>query len=423
MRLGKPIPLLSLLALAVALQAQEADPRFRFGGFGTLGAVATGTHQVGFGRDTTEYAHATDHPQPGVDSRIGLQWSSRLSDTLLWTFQVLAKNQYDNTWRPQVEWACLAWSPAPGWLVKAGRLGLEGLPNGDFANVGYTYLWVRPPVELFGGTNPSYLNGLELTRSFERADGTTIDLKLLGGFMDEKFAVNNPAAPYVDTTGSTEWTAALKARRGPVRGRLAYSQVRFAKEYGGAASQAFRDALASFSTFLNDPRPAQVAASTELRGTVVRQVQLGVSWDSGRIQADAAVARQLIHHLGVPNSWKGFVSLGCRFGQVEPYAVWARAVSDRNPPPDLGPLASLPGPLAPALVQTIDSTARAGDVDQNTLSAGLRWDFADHAAFKVQVDRVRAHNSTALWWVREPGWDGKATVMSVAVDFIFGAGR
>ena len=54
---------------------------------------------------------------------------------------------------------------------------------------------------------------------------------------------------------------------------------------------------------------------------------------------------------------------------------------------------------------------------------GLQPVRQQQAALKVQVDRVHSHNSTGFWWVKEPGWDGRATVMTVTLDFIFGTVR
>jgi hypothetical protein len=61
-------------------------------------------------------------------------------------------------------------------------------------------------------------------------------------------------------------------------------------------------------------------------------------------------------------------------------------------------------------------------MDQYTWSTGLRWDFADHADLKLQVDRVHARRSPILYDV-EPGYQGQFYVMSAVVDFVFGGGQ
>ncbi len=416
----KGASLLSHAILSVALQAQDPSPRFQFSGFGTLGLVATGTRQVGYPRNDTEAAYAVDQPTAAVDSRLGLQWSARLSDKLLFTLQVLSKNQYDNTWRPEVDWACLNWTPTPDWQIKGGRIGTQELPNGDFANVGYTYLWVRPPAEVFNGFSTSFINGLDVTRSFQRPDGTTYAVQVIGGFADEKQVVDNSFDRTYDLSGSYLWGVALKAARGGFRGKLSYSQFRAAQGYGGATVQDFLDLLASYSTLLNNPTPAQVANSLNLQGALGRNILLGVSWEDERIQAQAGLGRNLLNLGAFPSGWLGYASFGYAFGNLMPYAVWARTCSDHQVLPDLSAISALPGPLPPAVVQTVDASFLGGQSNQSTVSAGLRWDLGSHAALKLQVDRVRAHDSTVLWRVLQPGWDGEATVMSLALDFIFG---
>lgn len=412
------------LVLGLALRAEEPATNIQFSAFGTLALTATGTHQVGFTRDTSQPATVVDHPVASGDSRFGVQLSTRLSETLLGTLQVVSRQQYDNTYRPQVEWACLTWNPNADWQIKGGRIGLETLPNGDFANVGYTYLWVRPPVEEFGVYNNfTLMDGLDLTRSFELRNGSTIDAQFLGGFADEKEPENNPAASSYDLTGSYLYGLALKARRGGFQGKLSYVQSQLAQEYAAANAQAFASVLDAYSALLGDPRPAQVADELKLKGTIVRVAQLSGAWARDQIQAQAGVSRILQKQLGLADAWTGFASFGYRMGSVVPYAVWSRAVSERRPTPDLGLLATLPGATPALVVQAVADAVHSRDIDQTTWSAGMRWDFADQACLKLQVDRVGAHNATGTWRVLEPGWDGKATVMTVALDFILGGVR
>jgi len=269
----------------------------------------------------------------------------------------------------------------------------------------------------------SYVDGIQVTRSFERPDGTDFRAQLVGGFADQKVVTNGSGAQNYDLTGIPFLAAALEARHGAFRSRLTYGQGTFVKQFGGANVQDFTNFLSSYSQLLGDPRPAQVADSLKIKGMIGRWGLLGVSWEKDRIQAQAGVGRVTYsHHIGFPDSWHGYASFGYRFGSVVPYAVWARSATDHTSNPDLGPLASLPGPVPAFLVSTVDQAAQGRDTNQTTVSVGLRWDFTDQAALKVQVDRVHAL-SPGLWRDVQPGWDGDATIMSVTLDFIFGGVR
>ena len=135
-------------------------------------------------------------------------------------------------------------------------------------------------------------------------------------------------------------------------------------------------------------------------------------------QAQAALADSTFHVALFPEQRSGFASFGYRLGDWVPYGVVARKVSRRAATPDLGRLPLLPG-SAP-LVEAVDQAIHLDEYDQTTVSAGLRWDFNDQADLKFQLDRVQMHNATGNWLVDQPGWNGKALVMSVTLDFILG---
>jgi hypothetical protein len=134
------------------------------------------------------------------------------------------------------------------------------------------------------------------------------------------------------------------------------------------------------------------------------------------------LSRGTSNRLLVPNAWSGYASFGYRLGQVVPYGLFSRVVNNRPPLPDLGalPQVSAFGALLASYVQDLVYYSQN---NQNTLAGGLRWDFRANAALKFQVDRIHASASSGLWIRLQPGWDGKATVFSVTLDFVFGGGR
>ena len=157
-------------------------------------------------------------------------------------------------------------------------------------------------------------------------------------------------------------------------------------------------------------------------------------WESGPCQVQGILAhRSASNHLLFPTTRAGFLSFGYRRGQVVPYAMVARGVSDRPAVPDVGNLGSLPpsyGPLVEdgqVAVAGLKALAAANAMDQYTWSAGLRWDVRDGVDLKVQADRIRAHHSVNPQVTFDPtspaAWDGRMTALSVTLDFIFGGGR
>ena len=424
--------LLATLLLALPTAAQERTRNLQVSGFGTLGLAGTDTHKVGFHRDNGQApaAAAIDHPTGDVDTRLGLQLSSQLSDTVLATIQVMSSNRYDNTYKPEISYACLAWSPLPDFLARAGYMELEVLPNGDTTNIGYGLPWVRPPVEVFGPLGSNRVKGIDLAQGLALGPGASLELGLFGGISDFKRPVTGVGS--WDWSGGRTFGVSTKLQTAHLRVRGAYTWFTVPSNIPGSFA-AFQDGLRNLGGLLGDPRPAQAAAALDAKDVHFKNLQFGALWEAGPWQLQGEFAQQDTRSVLFPRSNSGFLSAGYRIGPVTPFLMCARAVSERPAAPDLGNLGSLApssyGPLAAAgqaAVLAVDAIVAARCTDQYTWSAGLRWDFADQADLKLQVDRIRSHNATGLLQDFNPlvpsGWDGRMTVLSVTLDFVFGRG-
>jgi hypothetical protein len=102
-------------------------------------------------------------------------------------------------------------------------------------------------------------------------------------------------------------------------------------------------------------------------------------------------------------------------GNVSPYIGYAWAKSSAKS------LASgLSGPMAAAMDPVIADVLKRTHVDQQTTTLGLRWDFARNLDLKAQFDFVQGDaSSTFLYNQVQSGWDGRTTVFSLALDFVF----
>jgi len=93
---------------------------------------------------------------------LGLQVQGRLGNSLRGTLQVVSKYGYDGTFKPQIGWAFLGWNPTQDLQIRVGRLGFDVFMNADSRDVGYSFLWVRPPTDYYGTLPISHLDGLEI---------------------------------------------------------------------------------------------------------------------------------------------------------------------------------------------------------------------------------------------------------------------
>lgn len=142
-----------LSAMALALVIFPASAEVKISGFATVagGRVLSGSGVEDFGLPPTFLA---TYPQVGVyeeewsfkpDSRIGLQISADLMDRLSVTGQVVSRGADD--FDASFEWAYLSYQLNDTWTLQAGKKRLPLYYYSDFFDVGYAYLWLRPPAD------------------------------------------------------------------------------------------------------------------------------------------------------------------------------------------------------------------------------------------------------------------------------------
>ena len=161
------------LGCPMAVLAAEGDPvasMFSLHGFGTLGEVYSDAHDADFVGSPFQpngagYSHTWS---PGVDSKAGLQVGAQFTDRLSAIVQVVSQHIYDNTWRPQLEWANLRYQVTPDFSIRAGRSVAAAFLVSDTSLVGYTYPWIRPPPELYGELPVSNQDGLAVNYHLHR---------------------------------------------------------------------------------------------------------------------------------------------------------------------------------------------------------------------------------------------------------------
>jgi hypothetical protein len=418
---------IGLLATLPVL-AQEPNQNLQFSAFGTLGVARTTTNAVGYRRDDSQPMGVFEKPSWAVDTRFGAQLSAKFTEDLLGTFQVVSKYRYDGTFKPEINWACLNWKPGLELEIQAGILSVDILPNRDLSDIGYTYLWVRPPREVFGNFNPSRSVGVQVNKFLKV--GSDLSLQLAASVGRTRGTVPADHVGDWNLSGGPTWGAAAELRGANWSARALYSAGKVPVNLPEPVPT-LQAALASFGALLGDPKPALVADALTLKDHHFHIVQVGGVWEQGPHQLQGTIYNYNSDStILLPSLWSGFVSYGYRMGPVVPYGMFARAVSRRAPRADLGSLPYLPAPYdapAQALISAVDQLTFARGVDQYTYSAGLRWDFAAKTDLKFQIDRIQTHNAVGNVFNPDPTrpltWDGRMTVFSVTLDFILGGGR
>jgi hypothetical protein len=419
MRISRPIDAaVAALFLGGALGCgaahAENESLFSFSGYGTVGVAHSSERNADYLVDEFKPSGPghTDGWSPDVDSRVGAQVTARFAPRLSAVVQVISQQRYDDTYRPVVEWANVKYEATPDFSVRAGRIVLPIYMVTDSRRVGYANPWVRPPVEVYSLVPVTSVDGIDANWRTVLGDFTAT-VQATYGRTDSRF----PDASGFNA-GMAEARHVLAAVATLERGFATLRVNGGRADLTIAAFRPFEDAYRQFG-----PPGRAIADRYSVDDRKVDFVGVGAMYDPGRWFATAEWARFATHSvLGTKSAW--YVSAGHRFGRWTPYLTYARMRADSaTSDPGLDPQ-GLP-PEAAATAQFLNATLNhtLGLIpQQRTISAGVRWDFARNAAFKLQLDEVRVDDdSRGTFGNFQPGFAPGATarVVSAVVDFIY----
>ncbi len=403
----------ALIGSGPSLQAQSQEAQaFTFSGFGTLALTHNSTDQAQFIRDVGQPKGPHGGTDGGVDSRAGLQANLRLHDQWELVAQAVSSRRFDASFNPELTWAFLKYRASDAVDLRAGRLGFDVYLLADTRNVGYSYLWVRPPVEFFGGIPITSFDGADAVMRTSLGDGF-VSFKVFGGQATGRIPSSDTSV--FDLKGMPLMGTHVDFHQEIWGFRVVWAQTRFKREFSPAIDTLLASlgdpALAAFS-----PKPASLADELAITDKWLRYLSLGIDAQQGAFTAQLSLSRSRSQSPALPNSYAGYLLASYRLGAWTPYLNVAAAKTHQEVRdtglPNVPPFSTLNSGVAYYL--------NVNQNDQQTLSAGLRWDFHRNLCLKAQVDDIRnKHRTSQLWWHADPQWNGHATVATLALDFIF----
>jgi hypothetical protein len=417
-RISHRLTRIALLALALYAAGARADapanvpedkPMFSFSGFGTLGVVHSSEDQADFTSSILKpngagYSHAWS---ADVDSLVGGQVTANFSSQLSAVLQVISEQNYDNSYRPHVEWANIKYQLTPDFSVRAGRTLLPTFLLSDTRKVAYTFPWVRPPLEVYRLAPITSSDGVDAIYQIRFGDITNI-LQAHYGKSNNKLP--NDAG---DIKARQSWGLAYTGEYHATTVHVGYESTHITLD-------SLRPIFDAFRQF--GPEGIAIADKYDADNKVLSVITMGARYDPGQWFVMGEAAHLVTHSFfGKGTGW--YLSGGYRLGEFTPYLTYGVAKADNLSDPGLN-LSTLPPPLtgpAAGLNAALNSLLGLKPV-QNTLSIGGRWDFMSSAALKLQYDQTRiGTGSSGVLSNLQPGFQsgGKVDLFSATIDFVF----
>ncbi|WP_416397170.1 hypothetical protein [Allohahella sp. A8] len=397
----------------------QADSSLKVSGFATVGFSYENEDELGLFRDNTQHKDPDRDFSLLTDSQLGLQASYRFNPKWHATTQLVVADKAEYDFDSATEWAFVGYSPVPDIDIRAGRIAVDMFQLSDVRRVDYTFLWVRPPTEMYGWIVPYSIDGIDVAKAFE-IQQVYMRAKLQYGSTKPVIQVPDGSQEF-ETEFDDLAIASLTGEYRDWSARISYAHFRTA-----GMNDEFRALTDVFAGIGNMPGPVGAEASLFASGfedsfsANVDYYQLGLNYDDGLRIFNIELAKLKSKASIMPTGNAGYVSLGHRFGSLTPFVVYSAFQPDRDLVNSSADWSMMPG--GEGLRDIATSILNGAYLDQYTTSLGLRWDPALRTAVKVQYDRTSiSARGYGLWAFEDGRQDADSTVdvLSLSVNVIF----
>ena len=358
-------------ANAETIEAQQT--RVVFGGFGSLGVSHSSMGSGDYTLDSSipKGAGLSEDWSAGNDSRIAGQVSAIFTPKVSAVLQVVSEYHTPNTYEPEVEWANVKYAFSPDVYIRVGRIALPTFLHSDNRDVGYTYVWIHPPLELYRQLPISHSDGVDAMYRVQIGESVNSIKAILYG--ENKLERENSTSTSKDMWGIFDTT-----------------------EYGQTTVHlGYQERLASSEN-----------NQTGVSGPWIRNSDLtiGVQYDPG----DWFAISEWIQRKSTTKISAIYVSAGYRINKFTPYMTYAQ---------------NSPGSFLPGFPPQSANSIRLANRSQSAVSMGVRWDFMKDNDFKLQYDQVKLSDNSNGFLANVPAglslYGAKFHVVSAVFDFVF----
>lgn len=316
--------------------------------------------------DDVELNGYDESPELKQDSIFGLQISHRLNDEFSLTGQLVARGP-DN-FDTELGWAYATYTYQPETVFKIGRVRLPLFFYSDQQEVGYTYPWIRLPVEVYQFTFSS-MEAVDVSHSIPFSKGTLETQFYVGSLSEE---VDGMMFEIEEATG-----AILKFRRNQVQLRAGYNRGYVTREVTGTPLEAL---VENNSEFVAEDYLVEFYSAA----LHWQQSRFFTFTEWTRIEADSALSLDR-------DGW--LVQVGTYLGRFTPHLTYSKLDQRLRS----GATRDLQKPFL---------------IEEESITAGTRYDLDDGIALKLEIQ----YHDEAI--VRGAPGDS-AILYSGAIDMVF----
>ncbi len=383
------------------------DDNLQFHIFGTLGASYHDEKGLEYRRNIEQRNGVSANQLDfSSDSLLGGQLDLQINELFSASTQVVSRNNAKGNWKPEPITGFLRYQPSEMIQIRLGRIPTYSNVGAETRFASYAYTEVRPSPELYGLFSPiDRYDGVSIEYTTPIATGIGKVILNYGSSVGDLF-INN----HFDIDDTSNTGVGLSWQKDNLELRGLYTHERISNDNSLAA---LGQALAATPFPTAQQRGAEII-STENYTREIYGAAVAYTPGEWEIKVVAGGGRQ-----GGSSKIKaeaGSILIGYNLGQFTPYAIAAYNRTRTNIKPS-GVLN-----LTPQLTQLnalYTDALTASKAEQDTLSLGVRYDFAKNYALKFQVDKINAETTPYTLSTRTESADKDLTLFTIALDFLF----
>ena len=433
-----------LIALAVPAAAEEgartaARSAFDVSGFATLGLSHSDNGEAGVITSSTQKRPMGAGLSGALDSVLGLQLGWQPLGGTAVVVQGVARAS--NDFKGELRMAHLRQSVGNHFAVRVGRIRSPLYFDSDVSEIGYAYLTMRPPIALYGMMNSvASIDGVDVQwrdavgnaavmvqgyyghsdyrhRFYNLRPAEWADARL----RDIRGVAVSVAMPDLLVRASRTWIGSYTMSAGQVD-RLNAGITQLAQGLQGLAHNPMLPAGVGAAL---QQRAAGMGAYLDIFDNRPTYTSIGFDGNVGdwRFLGEYTAMNSGSDMVG---RYRGYqLTAGYAFGNFTPYVSIAR---QRRTSDLLDTAAFAPTGLSPELDAGLgqvraglDEAARHADLSMSSVSVGVRYDFREGMALKVQYDHLKTPDSmtSGYFAVSRLPFDNRVNLFTVALDMTF----
>lgn len=405
--------LLLLLCLPQLVLADD-NSIWKIQGFGTVGGSYQDNEEVGFRSDTRAKNSSQGNFSFATDTKLGLQLDADFENDFSVTIQGLTEQWDSDGAVARIEWANLKYNFTNDLSLRVGRMRASTFMYSDIQNVSYAYNWVRLPQEIYSTLPFRGYDGAELNY-VKQINDYTLNAKLFYGYGEDE-VVTAPTTPPSKVKLNDFKGVVLGLSTEDFKIRVSYSQAYMTFE-NTRVDAFFDQALPpqAQQTF-ND-----LGQKYQIDNKLVEFYSVGANYDYENFSIVGEYI-QLQNDSMMPNTTAAYISLAYQIDAFTPYLTIAQSDRESNYENDLyvanpgaDPILNMYNGLDAGFKEIVKELSYA----QKSKSIGLRYDFLDNAAAKMQYDYIEVDEDHVNMHFHFDDKLKDMHVFSATIDFVF----